>query len=67
MKTVSSCNKGRRTDTYSVPFLVEHERSNGTAGVSMIAGLATNPDGGMSNAELILGAGDSMGRGRHCW
>ena len=51
--------------TYVVSFLVEHERSNGTAGVGTITGLATNMNSSLPDAELVLGAGDSVGRRRH--
>ena len=52
-------------NTYTVPFLVEHERGNGPTSVSAIAGLATNTDSSLANTELVLSAEDSMGRRRH--
>ena len=40
--------------TYTVPFLVEHEGSNGMTSVSTITGLTANSDGCLANAELVL-------------
>ena len=51
--------------TYTIPFLVEHKRGDGPASISTVASLTTNMDGSLTNAELVLGAGDSAGGRRH--
>ena len=40
--------------TYTITFLVEHKRGNGTASVGAGAGLATNTNSGAALAVLIL-------------
>ena len=48
-----------------VAFFIEHEGGYGPASVGMVTGLTTNVDGSSTDTKLVLGAGDSMGRGRH--
>ena len=43
-------------DTYTIPFLIEHERGNGTTSIGAVAGLATDSNSSMADAELVLGA-----------
>ena len=57
--------RGLEENTYMVFFLVKHERGNGPSSISTVTGLTTNMNGSAANAKLVLGAGNSAGRGRH--
>ena len=51
--------------TYSITFLVEHERSNSPPCVGAVPGLTADTDGGTAPSVLILSSGDGTGRHRH--
>ena len=65
LRLISTCATTNSSGTYTVPFLVEHERGDGTTGVGAIAGLTTNTDRGTTPAILILGARNGAGGHRH--
>ena len=46
-------------------LLIKHKRSNGPAGIGVVASLATNSNGGTANTKMVNGAGDGMRGGRH--
>ena len=60
LRTFSTCATTSSTGTYSITFLVKHERSNSPPGVGAIAGLATDTDSSMAPAILILGPWNGM-------
>ena len=55
----------RRQGTYTILFLVVHERSNGPTLVGTGPGLSTNVDSSTANAEMIDGTRNGLEGGRH--
>ena len=46
-------------------LFIEHEGGDGPTGIGVVAGLTTDSNSGVPNAELVLGARDGTRRGRH--
>ena len=60
LRNIQYSRDNDKMETYMIPFLVEHERGNGAAGVGTVTGLTADMDSGLTPTILILSSWDSM-------